>query len=117
MALAIEPETVEHVPLVRLPNGAIRVEGTRVPFEIIVYAFNRGDTPEQIVQSYPTVTLAKAYGVIAFYLNHTAEADEYLAEVEAVAAAWERKIRADLSPLGDIRKTLLSRRQAKQSAD
>jgi uncharacterized protein (DUF433 family) len=117
MALVVGPETLERVPLVSLPNGAIRIEGTRVPFEIVVHAFSRGDTPEQIVQNYPTVTLANAYSVLAFYLHHQDEVDEYIAQQAAEAVEVERKVTVKYGPGADIRARLLSRRQATQTRD
>jgi hypothetical protein len=51
-----------------------------------VYAFQRGLSPESIVQSFPLLTLEQVYGAIAFYLANHSEIDAYLA---AEAAAFE----------------------------
>ena len=55
----------------------IRVEGTRVPLETIIAAFQDGATAEEISQQYPTVSLAACYQVIGYYLRHRAELDIY----------------------------------------
>ena len=60
------------------------VAGTRISLDSIVYAFQRGLSPESIVQSFPLLTLEQVYGVIAFYLANHSEIDAYLAaEAEA----------------------------------
>jgi hypothetical protein len=42
-----------------------------------VCAFNRGESPEQILEGYPLLgSLAKARGSIASYLDHNAEIDK-----------------------------------------
>jgi len=42
-------------------NDAYWVEGTRVSLDSIVYAFQRGLSPESIVQSFPLLTLEQVY--------------------------------------------------------
>lgn len=44
------------------------VVGSRVSLESIVYGFLRGESPETITRSFPTLTLEEVYGAIAFYL-------------------------------------------------
>jgi hypothetical protein len=48
----------------------------------VVAHFQEGQTPEQIVQSFPTVTLAHAYGAIAYYLENKKQIDDFIAEVD-----------------------------------
>jgi len=64
-------------------DGSIRVRGSRVLLAIIVGRFQRGDTPIQIHNSFPTATVTQIKGVIDWYLNNKPEADVYLAEREA----------------------------------
>ena len=62
-------------------NGGYYVAGTRISLDSVVYAFNRGESPEQILEGYPLLgSLARAYGAIAFYLNHTDEVEQVLEE-------------------------------------
>jgi uncharacterized protein (DUF433 family) len=59
------------------------VAGTRISLDSIVCAFNRGESPEQILEGYPLLgSLAKARGSIASYLDHNAEIDKYLREAK-----------------------------------
>lgn len=60
-------------------NGGYYVAGTRISLDSVVYAFNRGESPEQILEDYPLLgSTGKAEGAIAFYLDHKVEVDEYL---------------------------------------
>jgi hypothetical protein len=36
----------------------------------VVIGFQEGESPQQIVQSFPTLTLAQVYGAIAYYLEN-----------------------------------------------
>lgn len=64
-------------------NDAYWVADSRISLDSIVYAFQRGLSPESIVQSFPLLTLEQVYGAIAFYLANRAEIDAYLADEEA----------------------------------
>jgi len=59
-----------------------RIGGTRVTLDLVIRAFNRGATPEKIVDSYTTLQLADVYQVIGYYLKHKADVDEYIARRE-----------------------------------
>jgi len=63
-------------------NEGYWVEETRISLDSIVYAFQKGLSPESIVQSFPLLTLEQVYGAIAFYLANRAEIDAYLAAEE-----------------------------------
>ena len=64
-------------------DGAYRITGTRVSLDSIVYAFQRGASPESIQRSFPPLTLEQIYGAIAYYLAHREEVDQYLLDGEA----------------------------------
>jgi uncharacterized protein (DUF433 family) len=106
VSLTLEPETV---PLTRTPDGLIRVGGTRVPLDTVIYAFRDGATAETIVDRYPVLTLADVYATIAFYLRHTAETDAYLTEQERAAAVVRTENERRFPPDG-VRARLLARR-------
>jgi uncharacterized protein (DUF433 family) len=69
----------------------IRVRGTRVGIEHILSAYNSGSLAEEIAVQFPTVSLAQVHGVIAYYLTHRAEVDEYLAQWRDHAARSRRE--------------------------
>lgn len=82
----------EHPPLTLESGGSVRVSGTRVSVDSIVEAHNRRETPEQIAESFPSVSLAQVYAVIAFYLGHRQEVDAYLRRREAEAQELRREV-------------------------
>ncbi len=61
---------------------AYRVAGTRVSLDSVVYARRRGESPEGIVDSFPSLTLEQVHGALAFYLANREEIDEYLRQGE-----------------------------------
>ncbi|WP_095044892.1 DUF433 domain-containing protein [Candidatus Promineifilum breve] len=80
------------IPLAASEEGVIRVAGTRVRLDTVVYAFNEGYTAEEIVTQYPALDLTDVYAVIAYYLGHRATIDDYVAERAEKAAALRHGI-------------------------
>ncbi|HVF43239.1 MAG TPA: DUF433 domain-containing protein [Pyrinomonadaceae bacterium] len=63
-------------------GDAYRVAGSRVSLDSVVYAFLGGQSPESIVDSFPTLLLEQVYGAITFYLSNRDEIDAYLKQGE-----------------------------------
>jgi hypothetical protein len=58
----------------------IRVRGTRVGIETILYDYiHRARTPEEIQRSYPTLTLEQVHATILYYLHDQGRVGSYLA--------------------------------------
>ena len=74
-------------------DGVLRVAGTRVSLDSIVYAFWRGQTAEGIAQSFPTLTLEQVYGTLTYYLADKDEIDAHLRSAEAEFEAMRRAAR------------------------
>ena len=89
MAFNIQTETP---PLNEDVTGALRVGNSRVLLEIVVRAFQDGATPETIVQRYSTLSLPDLYAVLAYYLRHPSEVEEYLARRELKAEEVRQRI-------------------------
>jgi uncharacterized protein (DUF433 family) len=87
-------ETTQTVPLTMIEGGTIRITGTRIPLEIVVYHYQQGESPEDIQDMFPTLQLADIYTVISYYLNHRAEVEEYIRQQEIRAAEMRRMIEA-----------------------
>jgi uncharacterized protein (DUF433 family) len=96
-----------HSEYVEQRDGGYYVAGVRISLDSIVYAFNRGESPERILEEFPLLDrVSRVYGAIAFYLDHQAEIDKYLEETErefegsaipleqANPALWEKIQRA-----------------------
>jgi len=60
-------------------DGGYYVVGTRVGLDVIVREFQSGQSPEAILQQYPSLgSLAKVYGVITFILERPEAVGAYL---------------------------------------
>lgn len=84
-----------HAPPLRQDGQTLRVGDSNVPLEIVLAAFHSGNSPERIVEQYPTLDLADVYDVVAYYLRHRRDVDEYLAEQLAAAAQTEALTRRE----------------------
>lgn len=95
-------------------NDAYWVEATRISLDSIVYAFQKGSSPESIVQSFPLLTLEQVYGAIAFYLANRAEIDAYLASEEEAFDAMPQPLQIDDPALYD---KLIAAKAARQQVE
>ena len=102
----------EAPPLAEDASGALRIGSSRVLLELVVRAFQDGATPETIVQRYSTLELADVYAVLAYYLRHPNEVEEYLAQREQKAEQVRQRIESQQGDLSEIRARLLTRRRA-----
>ena len=85
------------------------MRGTRVTLDSVVGAFRAGATAEEIAQQFPALALADIYLVIAHYLTHTADIENYLAERDADAVTLKRTIENRFDSTG-LRSRILARR-------
>lgn len=92
-------------------HGTMRVGGTRVTLDTVVYSFEQGHSAEEIVSQFPVLKLADVYAVISYYLNNRAEVEQYLQKQEEEAAEIRRKIEA-MPGYYDFREELRRKRQA-----
>lgn len=102
------------VPLRREESGAIRVGNSRVLLELVIRAFQNGETPEAIVQSYDTLSLADVYAVIGYYLSQPDAMDEYVTARSTAADVTRQRIEAAQSLRSNVREMLLTRAKAKE---
>ena len=109
MAFTVQTEAP---PLNEDATGALRVGNSRVLLEMVIRAFQDGATPEAIVQRYSTLALPDVYAVLAYYLRHPNEVEEYLARREQKAEEIRERIESQQGDLGEIRARLLTKRRA-----
>jgi uncharacterized protein (DUF433 family) len=107
MTFIVQPESP---PLHEDPTGALRVGTSRVLLELVIEAFQDGITPEAILDRYPTLTLPDIYAVVAYYLRHPEEVDQYLVRREEFAAKMEQHAKNSQPDLSNIRARLLAYR-------
>lgn len=97
MALPLKHDPL---PLEKDKNGTIRVGGTRVTLDSVIWEFNQGASAEEIVDAYPSLRLADVYAVIGHYLRHRSEVEEYLRQQEREADEVRQEIEARFDPRG-----------------
>ena len=113
----IAPEKTQDVPLMLTEDGTIRITGSSVPLESIVFQYEQGASPEQIQESFTPLRLADIYAVISYYLNHHEQVNEYLLGQETKAKALRDDIESDpayRSKLTEFRDRIKSRYDAQR---
>ena len=104
-------ETIS-TPLVITEQGTIRIKGSRVSLDSIIHHFKLGATAEQIVQSFPSLSLGDVYSSIAYYLTHRPEIEEYLQQQKTSANALQEQLESNpsyQSEIAELRSRILGR--------
>lgn len=93
VSIPVEPLQVAPLLDMAAPDD-VRIRGHRIGLEHLVFAFNRGETAEEIVQRFPGIDLRTVYTLIAYYLTYRDEIDSYITDLEQSSAesrqAWEQ---------------------------
>ncbi|HAG84155.1 MAG TPA: hypothetical protein DCL61_24115 [Cyanobacteria bacterium UBA12227] len=70
----------------------IRLKGTRIGIETILFDhIFRAKTPEEIVKTYPSLTLEQVYATILYYLHNQPAVEAYMTDW----LEWGDKMRAE----------------------
>jgi len=80
----------EHPHIIRIEGvcgGRPIIAGTRISVRTIVERMRLGDSPDQIAENYPPLTLAQVYDALSYYHEHKSEIDAEIAANEE-ALAW-----------------------------
>ena len=75
-------------------GGRIRVDGTRITVERIATLYKQGQSPEDIAQTYPHLSLSQIYAALAYY---HANREEIEAALTAAAAQYDELAGQDTS--------------------
>jgi uncharacterized protein (DUF433 family) len=104
---------IDAPPLRVTKDGVIYVGNTRVPLETVIWTYNEGASPEEIVMQYDALELADVYAVIAYYLKHREAVKTYIqmVETESERIRQENEARFDMRA---FRERLLARKAAKE---
>lgn len=102
---------MEQVPLHFDKHGVARVTGSRVTLDTIVAFFEQGESPEDIVDGFPTLRLADVYAIVSYYLRHKKSVQAYLRERDKNAKALRKKVEKRSSQK-DLKRNLIARRKA-----
>jgi uncharacterized protein (DUF433 family) len=81
-------------PYIEERHGGLYLEGARISLDTIAIRFQQGQSPESIVESFPTLRLSQVYGAIAYHLENEAAVNEYIAE-------GEREFQRSVPPLSE----------------
>src|SRR5262245_30301388 len=60
-------------------DSDIRIRGTRLGIETVLFDFLDGASPEEIAVRYCSLKLADVYATITYYFHHRDQVDSYLA--------------------------------------
>jgi uncharacterized protein (DUF433 family) len=76
----------------QMHHGEPTIDGSSITVRTVIERTRLGDTPEQIVEAYPVLTLAQVHDALAYYYDHPGEIEGYVqANREAL---WRTKQRA-----------------------
>lgn len=103
------PMVAEPHPLQTDERGVVKVAGTRITLDTIVYAFQEGASAEEIAYRYPSLDLADIYSTITYYLRNREAVDAYLGGRESHATEVRRQNESRFDSAG-LRERLLARR-------
>jgi uncharacterized protein (DUF433 family) len=103
-------QVAANIPLSEDQAGVLRIAGTRVSLDSVIYAFDEGATPEEIAQAFPTLDLAAIYSVLGYYLQNRAEVEKYLEQRKVQRQELKKEIEVRFNPHG-LRERLLARKR------
>jgi len=99
-----------------VPAGGWRVTGSRVTLDSLVHGYWEGQTPEAIAEDFPSLSLEKVYGALAFYFGHREEVDRYMAEQDELWEQFRQQSEAEHAPLlNRLRESRKAQRKEKSS--
>lgn len=76
----------------RRVRGAPRVAGTRITVALIAEAVEHlGMSPDDVVQMYPRLDLAKVHGALTYYHDHVKEVEASIRHAKRVEASLRRR--------------------------
>ena len=92
----------------------IRVKGTRVGIETILYDYiYRSRSPEDIVAQYPSLTLEQVHATITYYLHNKEKVTTYLVNwLENANRRWEEQNRNPSPAIQRLRRVAAERQAA-----
>jgi uncharacterized protein (DUF433 family) len=93
-------------------DDAIRIKGTRVGIETVLWDYGLGATPEEIAIRYPTLSLQQVYVTITYYLVSRPALDAYMERVQRQGEeAWQEQQRHPSDFVQSLRERLERQRQ------
>ncbi len=84
MAAALEKSHIEATP--GTCGGKPRIAGKRIRVQDVVIWTEEGRSPDEIVGSFPHLTLADVYAALAYYHDNRSLIDQQIRDVDEVAS-------------------------------
>ena len=83
----------EHIEIVQGAGGPKpRIAGSRIRVQdVALWHEKLGMSPAEIVEEYPTITLADVYAALAYYWDHREEIERRIAADEAFVEDFRRR--------------------------
>src|SRR5437764_13716751 len=98
-------------------DGGYYLAGTRVALDVIVHAFQDGESPEGILRSFPMAgPLIRIYGAITFYLENKETVEAYLKDQEQLWGALSKERGKPADPLMNRLRGTKEQRQCEDNA-
>ena len=95
----------------------IRVKGTRVGINIIVWDYPDHDSrAEQIIEHYPTLTLEQVYATLTYYWRYKEQMDAYLQAIDQLMEDQRREQDRNPSPAIQRLRAIAQERAAARAA-
>jgi uncharacterized protein (DUF433 family) len=69
--------------LTEVPFGETRLTGHRIGLYHVLHDYREGYSPERLHEEFPSLSLELIHKVLAFYRDHQAEVDAYMARCRA----------------------------------
>lgn len=88
-------ESTQELPLTVTADGTIKISGSRVSLDSVIFNYRQGATVEEIAMRFLGLRLADIHSCIAYFLNHQEEVNKYLADREQSAADLRERITSD----------------------
>lgn len=101
------------VPVRRDADGEYRVGGSRLTLAVLLAEYWEGATPEQIAETFPSLSLPSVYALIGWYLSNRDAADTYLRQHAMDADRLRQQFEADPTNR-KLRERLVERRGAQR---
>ena len=88
----MEPIITKHIQATAgLCGGKPCIAGTRIRVQDIVVWTEKGQSPEEIINGFPQLTLANVHAALAYYHDNRDEIERQMQEAEAFAEAMRTK--------------------------
>ncbi len=88
----IQPLSERIISTDGIRGGKPCIAGTRISVSDIVIWSEQGQSPDEIVNDFPHLTLSDVHAALAFYYANQLDIDQQIRDSEKAAEEWKRKL-------------------------